>query len=180
MGKRSDFKRRPNDLYETWDRRAVETLAPHLDPNTKFVEPCAGSGDLVDQLMALGHFCLEAYDIDPGREDIVRHDALKYRPKGMDAFITNPPWSRPLLHDLIVHLSDIAPTWLLFDADWIHTRQSAPFLDRLTDMVSVGRLLWIRGTTMSGKDNCAWYRFDRPIIHDGTMPFRFYGRRRDP
>ena len=29
-----------------------------------------------------------------------------------------------------------------------------------TDIVAVGRLRWIEGTTMSGKQNFAWYRFD--------------------
>jgi hypothetical protein len=40
-------------------------------------------------------------------------------------FITNPPWDRKVLHPLIEHLSSIAPTWLLFDADWMHTKQSS-------------------------------------------------------
>jgi hypothetical protein len=29
-----------------------------------------------------------------------------------------------------------------------------------SDIVSVGRLRWIEGTIMSGKQNFAWYRFD--------------------
>lgn len=79
MGKRSDFARRRNDLYRTFDPRAVAALLPHLGPFVWFYEPCAGDGVLVDQLEA------------------------------------------------------------------------------------VGRLRWIEGTTMDGKDDCAWYLFDQPV-----------------
>ena len=48
-----------------------------------------------------------------------------------DVFITNPPWRRDVLHPIIVNLSDQAPTWLLLDAGWVHTRQSVPYLPRL-------------------------------------------------
>ncbi len=63
MAKRSDgdFERIPNDLYRTWDPRAVRALLPHLAPRTRFVEPCAGAGDLIDQLVnansGLHHVC---------------------------------------------------------------------------------------------------------------------------
>lgn len=165
MSKRSDFERRKNDLYETWDPRAVKALLPHLAPNTKFIEPCAGRGVLKDQLVAAGHRCIQASDIDPLRDDIVKADVMSVR-WTPEAFITNPPWTRQILHPLIVHLSDQAPTWLLFDADWLHTKQAAPFKDRLRKVVSVGRLRWIPGTKMDGKDNVCWYMFDRPCAND--------------
>jgi len=60
-----------------------------------------------------------------------------------------------------MHFKDLAPTWLLFDADWMHTKQAIPYLKYCTDIVSVGRLIWIEGTKTSGKDNCVWFRFDR-------------------
>ena len=41
---------------------------------------------------------------------------------------------------------------------WSHTRQAEPFMPSCSDIVSVGRLRWIEGTTMSGKQNFAWYR----------------------
>lgn len=173
MGKRSDFKRIDKDNYRTIDERAVKALSPFLDPGTRFCEPCAGAGDLMDQLTKLGHVCARARDIDPQRDDIEQKDALTTLTGNIDCFITNPPWSRPILHELIVFLSDQHPTWLLFDADWAHTRQSAPFMSRCTDIVSVGRLVWIPGTNTSGKDNCAWYRFTTP--HD--QPTRFHGRK---
>lgn len=161
MGKRSDFERVEKDFYRTIDPRAVAALAPHLKAETRFCEPCAGAGDLMDQLTALGHICARARDIAPQREDIEQKDALTTLTGNIDCFITNPPWSRNILHPLIEFLAEQAPTWLLFDADWAHTKQSAPYMRLCTDIVSVGRLIWIPGTTMTGKDNVAWYRFSK-------------------
>ena len=85
--------------------------------------------------------------------------------------ITNPPWERKLLHPMIEQFSDLRPTWLLFDADWVHTKQAIPFMPRLRKIVSVGRVKWFDKT--AGKDNACWYLFDR---HDETYATRFYGR----
>jgi hypothetical protein len=159
LGKRSNFKRFPRDLYRTIDPRAGNALAPHLAPDTKFVEPCAGAWDLAAQLVALGHFCAASSDIKPLVPGIAKSNALKLKPQP-HIIITNPPWRRDLLHKMIAHFITIAPAcWLLFDADWFHTRQAVPFMPYLTDYVAVGRLLWIPGTTTRGKDNAAWYRF---------------------
>lgn len=173
MGKRSTFERRKNDLYITWDPRAVAALLPHLAPETRFVEPCAGDGTLANQLMAAGHQCEGCWDIDPQHPCVQRGDALGPIPRSAHAiYITNPPWTRDILHPLIARLSDEAPTWLLFDADWAHTKQATEFKPRLRNIVSVGRLKWIPGTKDDGKDNCAWYLFDRP----SCLPTLFHGR----
>lgn len=171
MGKRSDFVRVERDYYKT-PYAAVPALLPHLTPNTRFCEPCAGDGTLIDHLTKHGHVCASAWDVEPQREDIAQHDARQRLIGNIDCFITNPPWARPLLHELIVHLSDQHPTWLLFDADWAHTRQAAPYLPRLKKIVSVGRLIWIPGTKMTGKDNCAWHLFER----DWNRSALFFGR----
>ena len=42
-----------------------------------------------------------------------------------DAIITNPPYTRELMHALIAHFQRIAPTWLLIDYDWSATKQAA-------------------------------------------------------
>lgn len=161
MGKRSSFERIPRDFYPT-PREAVAPLLPHLSPRTRFVEPCAGNGALVDALTDAGHVCARAWDIEPQRDDIDQLDALTRLVGNIDCFITNPPWDRRVLHPMIEHFSDQHPTWLLFDADWQHTRQSAPYLPRLRKIVSVGRVKWIPDSKMTGKDNCAWHLFDRP------------------
>lgn len=171
MGKRSDFTRRERDWYPT-PLEAVLPLLYHLRPATRYCEPCAGDGALMDHLSAFGHLCARARDIEPQRDDIERKDALTTLTGNIDCFITNPPWDRRVLHPLITHLSDQAPTWLLFDADWMHTRQSAPFMNRLRKIVSVGRVKWIPDSKMTGKDNCAWHLFDKP----SDQPAVFYGR----
>jgi hypothetical protein len=166
MGKRSDFVRRPMDAYQTIDPRAIAPLLPFLGTVETFAEPCAGDGHLVRSLEASGIRCLYKADLIDGI------DALSTGWFGdVDAIITNPPWSRDLLHRMIVHFQSIAPTWLLFDADWKHTKQSAPYIAKCSHIVSVGRLRWIEGTNHTGKDNCAWYRFD--ALHSGGP--HFYG-----
>lgn len=167
MGKRENgkFERVPNDLYRTFDPRAVRPLLPHLDPGTIFVEPCAGHGDLIDQLAYHGHRCKAAYDIDPKRGDIRRADALDLRwNTRRGKYITNPPWRRDILHPLIKHLAAQAPTWLLFDSDWLQTDQSSAYLHLLRKVVVVGRVRWIPDTEMDGYDNVQWHLFD------GTCP----------
>lgn len=177
MGKRSNFARRSKDKYRTFDPRAAAALAPHLPWGCRFWEPCAGAADLITNLQQYGPECVVATDISPECEGVYRLDALQATASDVDAtgathIITNPVWSRPLLHAMIAHFSAIRPTWLLFDADWVHTAQARPYLPSLRKIVSVGRLIWIEGTTTSGKDNCAWHLFDQR----GSGPAEFIGR----
>jgi|TARA_R110002020_G_scaffold84979_10_gene210069 hypothetical protein len=214
MGKRSDFKRRANDFYQT-PRAAVEPLLPHLPERFTYIEPCAGDGALIRALSSFegvshdGRFCpLLEYGSDiaipdqlwasevqsirnssSGREDfraskIVFHqDALEIKKDNVeprvDFFVTNPPWSRPTLHALIMHLSAIRPTWLLFDADWAHTKQAAPYLAHCRKIVSVGRCKWIPGSPHTSKDSCSWYLFDHPDGTETRKPTEFWGRTTD-
>lgn len=172
MGKRSSFERRKNDAYDT-PAAAVAPLLQHLSPRTHFVEPCAGDGQLVDHLQAAGHVMMHAYDISP-RADWVNHGDARTARGGFnaDCYITNPPWTRVLLHPIIANLSSHLPTWLLFDADWMHTRQAAPYLPLLRKVVSVGRVKWIPDSLHTGKDNCCWYLFDA----QSEAPAQFIGR----
>ena len=58
--------------------------------------------------------CVYAGDIATGQ------DALALDTYGdADAIITNPPYTRELMHRLIAHFQRIAPTWLLIDYDWV-------------------------------------------------------------
>jgi hypothetical protein len=124
-------------------------------------------------LTAAGRVCVSAFDIEPQRLDIALMDALEWKAKRYtDLIITNPPWLRSTLHPLIVHLSNQRPTWLLFDADWIHTKQAAPYLPRLRKIVSVGRVKWIADSPHTGKDNCAWHLFTA----ESEAPSLIYGR----
>lgn len=165
MGKRSEFPRRPMDSYQTIDPRAVVPLLPFLAGIDTFAEPCCGEGRLLLALERAGLSCAYRGDISTGQ------DAMAIRAlNGIDAIITNPPWSREILHPMIRHFQRLAPTWLLFDADWAHTKQASPFMAGCSHIVSVGRLIWIEGTKQTGKDNCAWYRFHAQH-HEGP---RFY------
>jgi hypothetical protein len=74
--------------------------------------------------------------------------------------ITNPPWDRPILHRMIQKVVEQnATAWLLFDADWWHTKQARPYKPFCEMVISVGRVKWIEGSKSTGKDNCAWYKF---------------------
>lgn len=169
MGKRSSFERLPRDFYPT-PHAAVVPLLPHLQSNTKFCEPCAGDGRLIDHLVEEGHECVFAMDIVPQREDISVGDATQMWSDGDPSlYITNPPWSRDILHPLLCNLSNHLPTWLLFDADWMHTKQSSPFISRCSKIISVGRIKWIPDSKYTGKDNCCWYLFD--AAHKGETQF---------
>lgn len=194
MGKRSagQFDRSPRDFYRTVDPRAVAALNPYLDAGTKFVEPCAGAGDLVRDLAGLGHECVFAGDIEPQKGEglfgtsIMRADAFNFeRCPGVGyndyRIITNPPWQRAQLHALIPHMIQQHPTWLLFDADWPHTIQddvakeygvptTPELMAHCKIVICVGRLKWFND--QAGKDNSAWYLFDRDI-----HPYaQFYGK----
>ncbi len=77
----------------------------------------------------------------------------------IDAIISNTPWERDILHPMIRRFMTIAPTWLLFEADWAFTRQANEFMANCSHIVAVGRAKWVPGSDHSVKDNCAWYRF---------------------
>ena len=161
MGKRSDFERIPRDFYPT-PYSAVEPLIAHLPEQYTFVEPCAGDGRLIDHLALHGGHCTQAYDIEPTDMHlrVKEKDAFLLEDVKTDFIITNPPWDRKILHPMIEKFSGMAPTWLLFDSDWMHTKQSTQYLPRLKRIVSIGRVKWIEGSNSVGKDNCCWYLFD--------------------
>lgn len=173
MGKRSAFERLPRDYYPT-PREALAPLIPHLEFGVMFAEPCAGDGALIHGLEAAGASCVEALDIEPQTDIAYRADALDWNVSdSADYIITNPPWDRKILHPMIRHFSAMRPTWLLFDADWVHTKQAAPFMPLLRMVVSVGRVKWIPDSKMTGKDNCAWHLF----WPDADGITQFVGRR---
>lgn len=157
MSKRSDFPKIEKDAYQTIDLKAVETLVKYL-PATSFVEPCVGEGLLVKELLRHKFVLTNSSDIKHGI------DALSIDEEycsNAEYIITNPPWTRKILHPMILHFISLRPTWLLFDADWAHTKQSSELIEHCSKIISVGRLQWIPDTNMSGKDNCAWYLFEQ-------------------
>jgi hypothetical protein len=168
MGKRSDFKRIARDSYDT-PISAVAPLLPWLTPQTRYIEPCAGAGRLIEHLSLAGHVLISAHDLpDDARSN-------HYNVPAGAVFVTNPPfWGRSHdLHPIVVNLSDQAPTWLLMPADWLHNVSSAPLMPRLRMIVSIGRVRWIPDSEFTGKDNCIWALFGPPSSRAAT---RFIGR----
>lgn len=170
MGKRSSFERVERDYYPT-PYNAVKPLLPHLPKTFSFVEPCAGDARLIHHLSNHGGKCIHASDIEPKDDSVIEMNCFNVKTSA-DYIITNPPWDRKILHPMIEHFSDIAPTWFLFDADWMHTVQSKNYLTRIRKIVSIGRVKWIDNSKSTGKDNCCWYLFDK----DNNSTINFYGR----
>ena len=167
------FRRRKQDAYDT-PPEAVTPLLPHLPTEFTFAEPCAGALSLaiaIDFHTESRSIPTLLSDIKPRDGGVLRQDALVCGvPYNTDYIITNPPWTRQILHPMIDHFRKMRPTWLLFDADWMHTKQAIPFLAHCHKIVSVGRVSWMQNGT-SGLDNCAWYLFDRD-----EAPTVFIGR----
>jgi len=168
MGKRSEFKRRKNDAYMTWDKRAVLPLVPHIPVGARYAEPCCGDGSLITNLSSHGLICNYSGDIATGQDAMALSD---YNIQDCDYVITNPPWTRAILHPMIDHFRKLKPTWLLFDADWMHTKQAKPYMPYCWKIASVGRVRWIPDSKMDGKDNVCWYLFG-----DGVRATIFVGR----
>jgi hypothetical protein len=165
MAKRGEkFERSPRDLYETVDPRAVAALLPYVDRALPFVEPCAGAGALVDGLLAAGLVCWGALDIEPLRDGIAMLDARAVRLNAGEQVITNPPFTRPLMHAIMWHCAAQVPSWFLVEADWLITQQAGEILRKHgAEVVAVGRLRWFREGDPRDKgndpmDNFVWVK----------------------
>lgn len=187
MGKRSNFKRKKADSYHTWDERAVKPLAKHLDPRCRYIEPCAGNGDLLRLLSQLTEAkCVLAFDKYKAKNYNVPYKVVAQNPQRKrdaltlddrdikrtkaNAIITNPPWTREIMHAMIEHFCSLGvEVWLLFDADWLYTEQSSYYVSHyLMEVVPVGRVKWVRNSKYDAMDSVAWYRFSgnkRSSVH---------------
>ena len=172
MGKRSNFKRNERDFYPT----PYEAIKPLLEqfklknslwnfrnlPN-RFYDPCAGDGALQRHMPDVEW---KLTDIEPQRDDIEKKDIFSLTIDDVKGYtiLTNPPWDRKILHPIIEHCMELkCPTWLLFDSDWMHTKQSIPYIKNCREIISVGRVKWIPESKYTGKENCCWYYFDRNV-----------------
>lgn len=192
MGKREEVKkpRVSRDWYPTVDPDAVEALKPFLyrtssvwgksAPLTRYIEPCAGDGSLIDLMASRGlpARCVKAYDIAPQRADIVTKDCLTLQledVKDAHCFITNPPFAWRMLEPILLHLPLLLPTWLLLPSDVMFNKRMSVHMKKCSDVVAVGRLWWFlneNGKKVKGVDNFCWMRFDG--CHEGKT--HFYGR----
>lgn len=166
MGKYSDFQRRAHDEYLT-PFRAAQPIFPFLKGIRTFVEPCCADGRLIRHIESAGPLCIYSGDIQTGTDALT--DKVLARTI-TDAIITNPPYTWQILEPMIVRFSEIAPTWLLLEADFMHNVASAPYIPMCSDVVSIGRVRWFEDTKHEGKTNYAWYRFHAqhsrgPVFH---------------
>lgn len=169
MSKRTPgLPRRPNEFWAT-PRAAVAPLVPHLPTHEcTWIEPCAGAGDIVRHLkdLWLHGRCIVACDIAPRVDSVLQYDALNlcYRP---GLYITNPPWPRqgqrgePVI-GMAMHLSSLAPTWLLLPWDFAANAYFAEVAPICRAILPIGRVSWM-GNGAPGKDNAAWYLFHSAI-----------------
>jgi hypothetical protein len=155
MGKRSSFQRRERDFYPT-PEAAVAPLLSYLHGVRSFAEPCCGNGRLVRHLESHGLICVYSGDITTGQDALARTDY-----GSPDVNITNPPFTYPLLHQLISHFVKIAPTWLLLEMGFATNERDAALLASCTDVVPVGRVRWIEGTKFTSMENFGWFHFQQ-------------------
>jgi len=175
MGKRSNFERVERDFYPTPIEAAIP-LMRHLPETFTFAEPCAGDARLalhIDALSDSNAICTLLSDIEPQDGGVEKIDAFDVIiPGNTDFIVTNPPWDRKILHPMIDRFAGIRPTWLLFDANWMFTKQAKDYLPYCEKIVTIGRVKWIEDSKGSGKDDSCWYLFDKKFTGDTT----FFGR----
>lgn len=174
MGKRSNLERKPKDFYPTTDPKAMAPRFVQMTLGLKYAEPCVGEGDLVNLLN--GCNCVFKSDIQTGTNalDLTAEDL-----KDAEAIITNPPFSRDILLDLIEHLSSLKDTWLLLPADLMHNVYFGPYMEKCTTVISIGRLCWFPkdGKRVASTENYSWYKWPRGIFQSSQKGnTRFYGR----
>lgn len=190
MSKRTDLPRNPRDLYETHDPKAVAPIAPLWHGNeTRYIEPFCGSGELIANIA--NHCdakCVHASDLEPlpqvnGVPDGIIFEKYNFEVidwestaghKNATHFISNPPWLNDKKSDyqllrIINHLSAIRPTWLLLNGNFAFNKRSSDAMGICTDIITVGRLKWIKGSKHSATEDSCWFLFDQKTA-DGRGP----------
>lgn len=161
MGKRSDFEKNPRDYYRTFDPKAGFALELFIPPNSRYIEPFAGAGDLIQQLTFAD--CVLAYDIEPQACMVDKADAFRINSDELidiDLLISNPPWTKEVFHKILDHFVPMIDCWFLMHSDWKQNKGSAKYVETwLTDIVPIGRLKWIEDSPHTSKDNCEWLKF---------------------
>lgn len=181
MGKRSPgLPQRPRGYWPT-PREAVVPLVPYLPPSATYGEPCAGNGALIGHLHGLwpGGHNNWASDIHPDADGIAAVDAMDIvcgpdEISLVDLWITNPPWPKigrkgdPAL-TIIKHLTTIAPGWYLLPFGFAANAYFSQVIDLCSDIVPIGRVEWVPGSGVKGKDDAAWFRFDALTRHPPSL-----------
>lgn len=182
----SAFAKDALNRYDTIDPRAVKALLPHLAPRTRFIEPCAGKGDLVRQLKAAGHICTDAFDIAPRALGIRQQDAGTWAATRAawdryEIIITNPPFDWPVLRVLLENFAEQLPlSWVLLEASFMHKSRDgrAEQMQRCRKIVTIGRLKWAAESDDSSTRDYCWYQFGHTAAPGAPVEFFSKGWRR--
>ena len=87
-----DDKKDKGQFYTTQSSYILEGFTIPTDARC-IMEPFAGKGDLIDWVKQCSTLSIEAYDIQPKRDDIQQRDTLQDPPNYENAWIlTNPPY----------------------------------------------------------------------------------------
>lgn len=177
MGRRSDFNRIENDAYFTPEAAVVRAeyyLRKHIG-RRPVIEPFAGDGGLARKL---SYNCdaevVWLSDIDPRPSvdglTIIRRadwkDGLRQKHSSKSVVVTNPPWKKDLIIDLVYDCVDLGiESTLLLSGNLLHTAYFNKLLyPHCYSICSVGRLKWIPGSQHTSKDDAAWYHF-KPTLN---------------
>jgi hypothetical protein len=150
-----------HEFYPT-PTEAVELARPLMDPDKNYWEPCAGDGQI------LTHFdnVILGTDIKPRSADVAEDDFMTMdKPDGIDAVITNPPFT--LGYELVQKslYEWKIPCLLLMRVEYIAAKKRQDVVKHMTDMHIVSDM--IKFETLSGRivngngtGRCAWMLFD--------------------
>lgn len=176
MSKRSNFPKVEKDFYPTIDPNAIpQRLVDEIRGKT-YAEPCYGDGDLEDLLMDVA-VCRWRSDIRQTVGSSKLWDAMtlsEHELERCDLIITNPPFTKSVLLPMIDKFMALRPTWLLLPADMMHNKYFAPYMDKCTKVISVGRLKWIKDSPHTSTDNFCWYYWEKCGNMESST--EFYGR----
>jgi len=185
MSKRSSMEKMPRDLYETTDPKALPTKFLEFIRGKTYAEPNCGSGQLINLIGDTAR-CMWASDIEPLAQststegllgEFTRWDAMclsKHELSRCDLIIGNPPYTKSVLLPMIDHFISLKPTWLLLPASHMNNVYFAPYMERCSRIVSIGRLRWFKGSPHTSTDDFCWYFWQKGATEDTQTIF--YGR----
>ena len=106
--------------YHALTRLLLDNI--ELDKDKTILEPCAGAGDITKVLHEYGYNHVYEMDINPIKENILKHDFLKFKPKtwGFHYVITNPPFK--LFNEFLKKSCEVATEsiYMIAPLDYLH------------------------------------------------------------
>lgn len=134
-------------------------MAGVLPPGTVFVEPMAGCGMLRDALVADGHICGYAGDIEPRGDGIEERCATTLNAAfwaehwDVSHVVSNIPFqwamARPIVDAIITWP---VPSLILCPNDWITHARFRPYMPFVHGMLPLGRIRWVPGSAHKSTD----------------------------